>query len=79
MARPLLAKIQEGDLQPGQTLPWDVYGAAGSLWLKAGVLIATQAQIDRLIQDGYYPAPDEEEIARRNALLEAQNQSPLAL
>ena len=49
-----MIQIKSEDLQVGKPLPWDCYDAAGILLLRKGVVIASQRQLDSVIERGLF-------------------------
>lgn len=62
-------RLAPGVLQLGAPVPMDVYDAGNRLLLRRGVVVSTQVQLDRLMEDGLYADSDEVEafLARRRA------------
>lgn len=51
-------RISVGDIQVGQPLPWAVFDTNGKLLLREGYVIATESQLDRLIEQGMFVEDD---------------------
>jgi len=51
-------RISVGDIQVGQPLPWAVFDTSGKLLLREGYVIATETQLDRLIEQGMFVEDD---------------------
>lgn len=47
-------RISTGDIQVGQPLKWAVFDTGGKLLLREGFVITSEAQLDRLIEQGIF-------------------------
>ena len=61
-----IRKINPNDLYVGQLLPWDVYGAGGSLLARKGHVVANNTQLDMLAERGIYEEPGAAPVGGRD-------------
>ncbi|MBE1160933.1 HD-GYP domain-containing protein [Dyella acidiphila] len=69
--------IQSGELQVGQPLPYDAYDERGTLLLRAGHVLSSEASIERLERVAYFN--DVHNSAKRADAADDVNGRPLAL
>ncbi|WP_050410711.1 HD-GYP domain-containing protein [Massilia sp. NR 4-1] len=48
-----IRRITHGDIRLGQTLAWNVYGENGALLVRQGFVLASEAQVDNLVERGF--------------------------
>ncbi len=68
----MLKKVtfSKSEIKIGESLPWAVYSADGTLLLREGTIVATQRQLDVVLEKGMYrgPTPQEAEQDRERAV-----------
>jgi len=69
-------RIKSEDLQVGKPLPWDCYDAGGVLLLRKGVVIASQRQLDGVIERGLFADQEGHKPAAQAPSVPAEKPSP---
>jgi HD-GYP domain-containing protein (c-di-GMP phosphodiesterase class II) len=49
-----LKKLEEKDMQVGQALAWSIYDSNGTMLIKAGFVLSSKMQVEKLIKRGCY-------------------------
>lgn len=70
-------RISVGDIQLGKPLPWAVSDANGKLLLREGFVIETDAQLNRLIEQGMFV--DEDSRGKRLEVVQGNTEPPSAV
>ncbi len=70
-------RISVGDIQLGKPLPWAVSDANGKLLLREGFVIATGAQLSRLIEQGMFV--DEDSRGKKLEVVQGNTEPPSAV
>lgn len=47
-------KVRQGEAQVGKPLPWDVFDHNNNLLLRAGTVVSSEKQLQRLLEEGLY-------------------------
>lgn len=71
-----MIRIQSEELDVGKPLPWDCYDAVGLLLLRKGVIIASQRQLDSLIERGLFADQAGAKSAAPAPLIPSEKPSP---
>ena len=53
----MLKPVESSILTVGKPTPWPIYNASGGLLIAQGHVIASQRQLDRILEEGFYSTP----------------------
>ena len=69
-------RISLGDIEVGKPLPWAVFDGSGKLLLREGFVIATESQLDRLIEQGIFL--DDDPRSKKLEVVQGNTEPPSA-